>query len=142
MDVVIVRRIPTDHLQRVPGQVVSAVIIDGLACREQEEKRGLADCQTRESFGECGTQGVEKESFDWVIVERAKRVWDVKPVVYRVKVLVEELVDVHAAMEEILPCVQDDPVRASHKKTEEAGAHPSEPLNSTGGKKYRYVRSK
>lgn len=98
--------------------------------------------QTREGLGERGAQRVEKKAFDWVVVECAERVWYVEPVVYRVKVLVEEFVDMHAAMEEILPCVHDEPVKTTHGKAEEAETLLSERLRSTSTDKCRHVRSK
>lgn len=115
MNVVIVRRIPADHLQRVPGQIIPAMVINGFACREEEKECGLADSQTGEGLGERSTQRVEEEALEGVVVESAERVRDVESVVYRVKVLVEEFVDVHGTMEEILPCVHDEAERTTMK---------------------------
>lgn len=109
VDIVVVGGISADHLERVERKTVPAVVVDSLAGREGEEEGGLSDGEARDGLGEHGAERVEQEALEGVVVERTKGVRDVEPVVYRVDVLVEELVYVHRAMEEVLPGVEDDP---------------------------------
>ena len=134
VDVMVVGCVSAEHLERVERKAVPAVVVDGLACREGEEKGGLSDGELRDGLGEHGTQRVEQEALDGVVVERTKGIWHVEPVVHRVEVLVEELVNVHRAMEEVLPGVEDDPGR---KKTREV----SDGYGYPGGNTYMARRS-
>jgi hypothetical protein len=57
------------------------MIVDGFDGGEGEKDHGLADCLTSEEVGYAGTEGVETEAFDWVIVQGAIGVGDVESVV-------------------------------------------------------------
>lgn len=111
VDIVVVGGVSADQLERVKRKAVPAVVIDGLAGREGEKERCLSYGEARDGFGEHGAKRVKQQTLDGVVVECAEGVWHVEPVMHRVEVLVEELVDVHRAMEEVLPGVKDDPDR-------------------------------
>ena len=68
-----------------------------------------------------------------MVVERAEGVGDVETVVHRVEVSVEEFVDVHGTVEEVLPCIHYKPDRPHSSMLEHA---------STLMEKKRYIRSK
>ncbi len=59
-------------------------------------------------MSDCGAKGVEKQSLHRVVVECTKRIWDVKSVVDRVEVTVEEGNGVEKSVEEVLPGVDDE----------------------------------
>lgn len=44
------------------------MVVYGLGGGETEEEAGLADGETRDGFGEDGAEGVEKETFEGVVV--------------------------------------------------------------------------
>jgi hypothetical protein len=111
VDIMVVGGVSADHLERVERKAIPAVVIDSLAGRDGEEECSLPYGETRDGLGQHGAKRVEQEALDGVVIERAKGVRHVEPVMHRVEVLVEELVDVHRAMEEILPGVEDDPNR-------------------------------
>jgi hypothetical protein len=109
VNIVVVRGVSADHLERVERKAVPAVVIDGLAGREGEEERSLSYGEARDGLGKHGAKRVEEETLEGVVIERAKGVRHVEPVMHRVEVLIQELVDVHRAMEEVLPGVEYDP---------------------------------
>lgn len=63
---------------------------------------------------------VEDEAFEWMVVERAKRVGNVEAVVDRVDVSVEELVRVEIAVPDVLPRVENESRRERGRKVEDA----------------------
>jgi hypothetical protein len=55
-------------LQWIPGERVTAVIIDGLDGRTGEKPHSLSGCQTRKLERYASSHGVEKEALEWVII--------------------------------------------------------------------------
>lgn len=107
--VVIVGRIAAENLERVKREAVAGVVVDGLAGGEDEEEHRLADRETGDSLRKYSAERVEQEALDRVIVERAVSIRHVQPVMDRVEVLEEEPVNVHRAVEEVLPRVEYHP---------------------------------
>ena len=103
--VVVICRVAGEQLERVEWEAVPAVIIDRLAGREDEEEHRLADREASDGFGKHGAERVEQEALDWMVVERTVSIGHVQPMMDRVKVLVEEPVEVHRTMEKVLPRV-------------------------------------
>jgi hypothetical protein len=58
--------------------------------------------------GDDGTEGVEKKTFNWVVVECTEGKWDIEPVVDGVEVSVEESRGVEETVQEVLPCVDEE----------------------------------
>jgi hypothetical protein len=72
-------------LQRVPGESVSTVVIDGLDSRAGEEPHGLAVGHTGNKEADTCTSGIQKETLNGVIVESTESVGDVEAMVTRVE---------------------------------------------------------
>lgn len=111
MNVMVVGVVRCEPLDRVERQLVTAVIVDRLQRRDGEEERRLTDGHERGGFRNRCAEGVEQESFERVVVQCAVCVRDIQAVVPRVEVLVRPSVHVHAAVEEILPGINDEPKR-------------------------------
>lgn len=73
--------IRSDELQRVPGEGVSAMVINCLDCGKGEEARSLSNRHTREFKANASTKCVEQESFQGVVVQSTVGVWNVESVV-------------------------------------------------------------
>jgi len=113
----VLRVVPKDSLERVPPDLVPAMIIDRLDRAHGEQDDTLPDGHPRCRMSQHGTEGIEEESFERMVVERSESIWNVKFVVDRVEVAVEERNGVEQPMEKVLPSVHD-----------EAGAHRKERL--------------
>ena len=59
VDIVVVGGVSADHLEGVKRQAVPAVVIDGLAGREGEEKGSLSYGEARDGLGEHGAKRVK-----------------------------------------------------------------------------------
>lgn len=94
-------------LEWVEGQVVSAVIINGLQGREGEEDQGTTVTHAAEKEGQRGSNTVHQEALKGMVVKGAKRVGDIETVMARVEVLVKIWNVVEEAVEEVLPCVEE-----------------------------------
>ena len=55
MDVMIVCVVPANHLERIEGQAVSTVVVDGLACAERKDEHGLPYSEKCEALCNNGT---------------------------------------------------------------------------------------
>jgi hypothetical protein len=82
VDIVVVGGVSTDQLERVERKAVPAMVVDGLAGRECEEEGCLPDREVRDGLREHGAERVEEKAFEGVVVERAKGVRHVEPVVH------------------------------------------------------------
>jgi hypothetical protein len=71
-------------LEWIPGECVSAVVVDRLDGQAGEEPHSLSDRHAGRQVGDGGAERFEKESFDRVVVEGAKSVCDVESVMSRV----------------------------------------------------------
>ena len=85
VDIVVGGVITSDVLHGVPGKRVPAVVVDGLDGREAEEEGALADRHVRNQVSDAGTERVEEEALEGVVVESAVGVGDVEAVVARVE---------------------------------------------------------
>lgn len=72
-------------LQRIPGEGVSAVVINGLDGRAGEEPHGLAVGHPGNQEANTCTSGIQKETLNGVVVESTESVRDVEAVVTRVE---------------------------------------------------------
>jgi hypothetical protein len=81
VDIMIIRVILRKHLQRVEGETISAMVVDGLESRNAEQECGLSGAHARQRLGNYGAERVEQEALERVIVQSPERVWDVEPVV-------------------------------------------------------------
>jgi len=107
MNIVIRRVVTKEVLQRVEGKGKTTMIVDGLGGRDTKEDGGLSDRHGRGPMSDDGTQGIEDEAFEGMVVKCAKGVRTVETMMNRVNVLVKELVDVKGAVPEVLPGVDD-----------------------------------
>ena len=105
VNVVIVGIAAREPLQRIERQGVSAMIVDGLKGGNCEQKRGLAKRHAGQPLGDRSTTRGKDEALDGVTVPSAVRIRHVQPMVPGVDGCEQERVDVHGAMQEILPSV-------------------------------------
>lgn len=75
----------SEVLQRVPGEGVAAVVVNGLDGRKGEEPHGLTVGHARNQESNASTSSIQKESLDGVVVQGAKSVGNVESVVARVE---------------------------------------------------------
>lgn len=108
MDVMVVGVVCEDNLEGIKGQFVSTMIVNGLHCRDRKEEHCLSCGHSSQKLCNTSTERVEEEPFERVVVERAEGVRDVKPVMNRVKGLVQVSVIVHSSMEKVLPCINNE----------------------------------
>lgn len=87
------------------------MVIDGLECGKCEQKSGLTNRHSRYPLSESRTQQIEKETLNRVVESPAERIRHVQPMVPRVDGLVQKFVHVHGAMREVLPGVDEEPVK-------------------------------
>lgn len=109
MNVVIIGVIAAEHLERIPSEPVAAMIVDRLEGRDDEEKSCFPSTHACDCLRYPRTDAVEEEALNRMVVQRAERVRDVKTVVHGVEGLVKVCVHVHGAVQEIFPCVDDEP---------------------------------
>lgn len=107
VDIVVYGVIGENHLERVPGKAVAAVVIHGLHCRKHVDEEGLSRRELCDDAGNTGAHSIEQEAFHRVVVKRAVGVRNVEAVVSRVEPLVERLVQVHRPVEPVLPGIDD-----------------------------------
>ena len=108
MDIVIIRVVLRDPLQRVPREPEARMIVHRLEGAHGEEKDALADGHAGQFEREQGADCIFEEAFQGVVVERSERVGDVEAVVARVKGPVEPLMSMHLAVDHVLPCVHEE----------------------------------
>lgn len=77
MNVMVVSVVPTEHLKRVPWEVVSTVVVHGLERRDAKEEHGLSRVHSSERLCNGCSEAVQKEALNRVVVQRPKGVWDV-----------------------------------------------------------------
>lgn len=65
------------HLEGIERQSVATMIVDGLECRKRKQEDALSDAHARDVVGDGGAEGVEQETFEPVVIERAIGVGDV-----------------------------------------------------------------
>lgn len=93
-------------MKQVSWKPQSTMIIDGFDGGEREEDGGNTRTHSRDGDGDGSGHAVGEEALKRVVVQRPKCVWDNKRVMLRVNVLVQEFVDVHQPMGEILTCIE------------------------------------
>jgi len=98
VNVVVPGVVAVHELQRVQWQRETAVIVHCLCGTESEEESALPHRHAGNGFSQSGTEGIEQEPFEWVIVERSVCIRNVETVVDRMNVSVEEFIDVKQAM--------------------------------------------
>ena len=69
MNVMIISRIAAEHLERVPRERVSTMVVERLACRNNEEECRLSDRQARNEFCDGRAECIEAETFDRMVVQ-------------------------------------------------------------------------
>lgn len=68
MYIMVIRIVREGELARIPPQLISAVIIDGLDRTEREEEKSLANSHRRYFLSDYRAKSVEDESLDRMIV--------------------------------------------------------------------------
>ena len=111
--------VTSEVLERVKRQRVAAMVVYSLDHAASEETDPLSDTHAREFEREASAEGLKDEAFQGVVVEGAVGVGDVQTVVAGVKGRVEVVRGVHEAVEEVLPCIEDDNCEAELKGGDE-----------------------
>ena len=99
-------------LKRIERQRVAAMVVYSLDRAAGEETHPLSGSHAGEFEREASAKGVKEEAFKGVVVEGAVGVRDVQTVVAGVEGCVEVAGGMHKAVEEVLPCVEDDDCEA------------------------------
>jgi hypothetical protein len=68
MDIVIVRIVGEQELQRVPPQPIATVVIDSLDGRKGEKEDGFSGREASDGMSDCCSDRIENEAFDRVVV--------------------------------------------------------------------------
>ena len=118
VNVVIIRIIPADVLERVEREHISTMVINSLEGCKCKEKNCLSNCKTGTRHRCEIAERIHDKRLNGMAVQCAKRVGNIDSVMDGVDVSIEKLVHVDKAMEKIFPCVSDEPVHrlASHYK--------------------------
>lgn len=113
-----------DPLERVVGQSEARVVIHSLESAQGKEPDPLPNAHAGDFESQQRTHRVFEETFERVVVERAKSIRDIEPVVARMEGSIQPWTSVHLAMDHVLPgihercckCVlkewYDDPVKS------------------------------
>lgn len=108
-----------EDMEDVAREPQAAVVIDGLDGRKREEEYGRLRSHAGDEEGEGAADGVQDEALKGMVVESSKGIRDYKSVVLGVDMLVQELVDMHISVHEVLPCVhnkhRNDELQCYHK---------------------------
>jgi hypothetical protein len=80
MNVVVIRSVLGEPLERVPRQRIPAMIVDRLEGANSKEERSLADGHPRCGLSKDRAARVEDEAFYRVVVKRPVGIGDVQPV--------------------------------------------------------------
>lgn len=107
VDVVVGAVVAEEHVEDVPREAHPAVVVHGLDGGEGEEEDARSGAHAGGEERDGPADGVEQEALHRVVVEGPEGVWDDQHVVLGVDVLVQELVDVHVPVHEVLPGVQN-----------------------------------
>ena len=108
MNVMIARVVAVHKLQRVPREGEAAVVVNCLGGGEGEKESSLSHGHASQGFCKSSSEGVEKETLEGMIVQRAVCVGNGEAMVYRMDVFVQKFIDVEEAMEEVLPGVNNE----------------------------------
>lgn len=111
VQIVVLGIVSKDRLEGIPPDVVSTVVVHRLDRAYPKEDDGLSDGHACCRVCQDGTERVQEEAFDGVVVEGSKRVGHVKTVMDRVKVAVKEGDGMEESVEEVLPGVDDKAAR-------------------------------
>lgn len=85
VDVVVFRVVTRQVLERIPRQLISAVVIDGLDGGHGEKPQSLP-CRHEGALIRNGcAKRVEKEALEGMVVESTKCIWDIEAVVSRME---------------------------------------------------------
>lgn len=114
VQIVVLGIVPKDGLEGVPPDVVSTVVVHRLDRAYPKEDDGLPDSHPCCRVCEDGTERVQEEAFDGVVVEGSERVGDVETVMHRVEMAVEEGNRMEESVEEVLPSVDDEAARSEY----------------------------
>ena len=104
VDVVSVRVIACEPLQRIKRQRVSTVVVDRLEHGNYEQKCGLANRHPSQPLSHPSAARIN-DCLGGVVVQCAVRIRHIQPMMPGVDGLEQECVHVHAAMHEVLPSV-------------------------------------
>lgn len=85
VDIVVLGVITSNELEGIPGEGVSAVVINGLDGGEGEEACALTKGHAGGLKGNAGAKGVKKEALKRMVVKGTVGVWDVEAVMSRVE---------------------------------------------------------
>lgn len=68
VNVVVVRVVPAEPLQRVPREAIPAVVVDGLERGDAEEEHRLARAEVADLLRDERTERVDEEALERVVV--------------------------------------------------------------------------
>lgn len=81
MNIMVCSIVVGHKLQGIPGEGVATVVVNGLEGRKGKEAHALARCHARQLEADAGTERIEQEALQRVVIQRAIRIRDVQAVV-------------------------------------------------------------
>lgn len=129
VNVVVCGVVVGDELQRIPRKRIAAVVVNRLHGRKGKEARALQGRHASDLETNASSEGVEKEPFKRVVVQRAVSVgniqavvsgvesgflvglvsrWQLNICVVRIKLTVQPSVHMHKSMQKVLPSVENE----------------------------------
>lgn len=109
VDIMIICVVSAEHLQWVIWQTIPAMVVYGLESRYREKEHSFPCRHAYDVFCDSSSEGVEQETFQWMVIEGTKSIGNIEAVMDGMKFFVEVGVHVHSSMKEVLPCVDDNP---------------------------------
>lgn len=85
MNVMVSGVVRRDLLQRVPRELIATVVVDCLYCGHGEEPHALTSGHAGGQECHTGAGGIQQETFNRVVVQSTKSIWNVKAMVARVE---------------------------------------------------------
>lgn len=107
MNIVIMGIIGRQFFERVPGDVVSAMIVDSLHGRQSKEDHCLSSAHARDEVGKARAESITDKTLKRMIVKRTVGIRGLQAVMTTVKIAVAPFRGVHQAMQEVLPRIDD-----------------------------------
>lgn len=90
VDIVEICVVVCEQLKRIPGQLVTTVIINSLESCQDEEEGCLSSAETRYGFAHSASETIKQETLDRMVIQCSESIRHVKPVMYAVKISIKK----------------------------------------------------
>lgn len=108
VDVMVGTVVAKKDVEQIPWEPQPTVVVNSFDGGEGEEEEASPRVHARGKEGYSSANRVEDKALQRVVVQSSKGIGDNQGVMLGMDVLVQELVDVHVPVHEVLPGIQDN----------------------------------